>query len=174
MGAVVLGLAAGASAQDGNRAAMNLGTNTVITANKLAFDYKKRVATFEGDVSVVDPEVRMSSDTMTVTFNASNDVDLVRASGDVRIWQGVRVAKCDRAVYDAGEGKVVLMGNAELNRGKDLIRGKIITFWVNEERMECEPAMMTIHPGDGGRREVMGRIGRDPLRALDRKELKEE
>lgn len=156
-----VGVALSAPGGRSDSAAVSLGTNTVITAAKLSFDYKKRVSTFEGDVAVVDPEVRMASDVMSVTFTEKNDVEQVRASGNVKIWQGERVAKCDRAVYDATEGKVVLIGNAELNRGKDVIQGKRITFWVNEERMECEPAMMMIHPTEDGRRDVMGRIGRD-------------
>ena len=48
-----------------------------------------------------------------------------------------------------------MTGDAVLQRAKDQIWGRKITIWVDDERMECEPARMVIQPtsvkGDGKR-----------------------
>ena len=137
--------------------AVTVGSNTVITAKTLPFDYKKMEALFEGDVEVVDPDVRMLSDKLTVLFDKDNNVKVVTASGHVKIWQGERVATCSYAVYDAQKGEVVLSGKAVLKRDKDTVSGNRVTFWVNEERMKVEPGTLIWYPkkGSGERRKLM-------------------
>ena len=68
----------------GKRVARMDGDNkTVITSARAYFDYKRSIAVFTGDVNVVDPEVRIKSDKLTVIFDGSNDVSSVTAVGNV-------------------------------------------------------------------------------------------
>ena len=118
--------------------------STVITSQRLTFDYKQYVAVFEGDVQVTDPELRMQADRMSVSFEGTNSVKSLTASGNVRISQGDKVASCDRAVYVARNGEMVLRGNAQLQRPGDSVMGDEITFWLHEDRMTCVPGRLII------------------------------
>jgi lipopolysaccharide transport protein LptA len=126
------------------------GTNTVITARQLTFDYGRMIAVLDGDVMVVDPEIRMRSDKMTVMFEGSNEVKSVTAVGNVRLQQAEKRGQADMAVYVAKLGEIVLTGNAMLAREQDTVMGDTITFWLNEQRMICKPGRLVLHPREGG------------------------
>ncbi len=145
VGVVALAVVPAALAQTGT------GTQeTIITAKRLDFDYARFIAVFEGNVVVVDPQVRMEADRMNVVFEGSNAVKSVTATGRVRLWQDDKVATCQRAVYVARAGEVVLRGDAVLTRGNDKVFGDEITFWLFEDRMTSTPGRLVIGPQAGG------------------------
>ena len=57
-------------------------------------------------------------------------------------------------------GEVVLIGSARLSRGTDALEGDKITFWINEERVICEPGRLVIFPRS---REALSLPGRGGL-----------
>jgi len=118
--------------------------STVITSKTLQFDYGRFIAVFEGDVVVEDPQIRMEADRMNIVFEGSNTIKSVTASGNVRIWQDDKIATCQRALYVAKSGEIILRGDATLKRGEDSVAGEEITFWMNEERMTCTPGRLII------------------------------
>lgn len=119
---------------------------TTIRADKLSFDYRDMVALFEDNVVVKDPELHMTADRMLVYFDNTNDVRQVRASGDVRVTSENRSAKCENAVYIRKEGQLILTGNVELQRDRNVLKGRRIVFWINDERVEVEPGNMILYP----------------------------
>ena len=138
---------------------------TVITSKQLTYDYKRSVAVFEGEVVIADPEVRMEADRMNVTFENTNTVKSVSASGNVRITHEDKSATCERAVYAASTGEVVLRGHADLQQPNNRMLGEEITFWLHEDRMVCSPCKVIIGAtakgasGSGGRQSVLGKAG---------------
>ena len=132
---------------------------TVITSDKLTFDYKKHYALFEDNVVVVDPQMKLMSERMTVTFNESNKVENIRAEGKVIIVQEDKTANSDLAVYNVDTGEIVLTGHPTVTRGKDVLRGEKITFWRDENRMRVEKGA-TLYlqntGGKGGKGDLLG------------------
>ncbi|MDD5708862.1 MAG: LptA/OstA family protein [Kiritimatiellae bacterium] len=129
---------------------------TVITSNRLEYDYKESVVMFEENVKVADPQFTMTADRVLVFLAGTNDVRQVRAVGNVVFVSEGRSARCAQAVYTRADGKIVMTGNdVVLQRAKDQVWGKEVTIWVNDQRMECKPARMVIQQetiqGDGGR-----------------------
>jgi lipopolysaccharide export system protein LptA len=130
-------------------------TNTVITSRILDFDYQRYIAVFEGDVVVVDPRIRIESDKLTVLFDKGNEIKSATAVGDVHLYHEDKTATCRKAIYLAKSGEVLLTGDARLVRGQDSVTGTKITFWLNEDRVTCQPGRLTIFPrsdegeGDG-------------------------
>ena len=118
---------------------------TVITSGELTYDYKRSIAIFQEDVVVQDPQVRMESDMLTVLFGATNDIKSVTAVGNVRLRSGDKRASCNKAIYIARTGEILLSGKAVLMRQTDRLEGKQITFWLNEERVVCKPGRLVIH-----------------------------
>jgi lipopolysaccharide export system protein LptA len=134
---------------------------TVITSDRLSFDYKRLIAIFEDNVVVVDPQVRMEADRMNVLFTEENAIRSVTSTGHVRMWQGDKIATCDRAIYLAHDGQLIMRGNASMKQGKDLVQGNEITVWINEDRVVVKPAKLVIHGGGKGQS--------NPLKSLQRK-----
>ena len=99
--------AAGALADDG-RALEASSTATVVTADKLTFDYIRKFAKFEGNVIVNDPRLQISSDTLTILFtedDLSERVTPLDKSGNrVKI---VEDDEADDAVLNCAPGTVV-------------------------------------------------------------------
>jgi lipopolysaccharide export system protein LptA len=123
---------------------------TVITASRLTFDYERRTAVFEENVVVTDPSMKLESDRLNVIFAQGGGIDSVTAVGHVRIAYGGRHGVCDKAIYLAREGQLILIGHAELSRGGDSVAGDVIRFWIADDRMTCEPGHLIITSGPGG------------------------
>jgi lipopolysaccharide export system protein LptA len=128
---------------------------TVITANRLEYDYAESAILFEENVKVVDPEFTMTADRVIVLMEGTNTLKQVRCLGNVVLVSGDRSARCAEAIFTKATGQIVLTGEAVLQRAKDQIWGRKITIWVDDERMECVPARMVLQPtsvaGDGKR-----------------------
>lgn len=119
---------------------------TVITSKTLTFDYQRSIAVFENDVVVVDPQIRMEADKLNVVFDRTNDVKSVTATGGVQLWHADKQASCNRAIYIARTGEVILQGDAKVSRAADVVAGNEITFWLNDDRMTCKPGHVIFYP----------------------------
>ena len=130
----------------------------MITSEKLTFDYKNHYATFENNVLVTDPEMRLTSDKLTVPFNETRAAKVITAEGNVHITQLDKVARSQGATYDVDSGKIVLAGKPRVTRGRDTLDGEVITFWRDDNRMTCQSrARLVIHPEkDGSNKPFLG------------------
>lgn len=115
---------------------------TVITSDQMVFDYKKHVAEFTGNVVADDGTMIVKSDKMVVYFGETNQIQAIKADGNVQIHSEDKSGSSDSAVYRAKDGTVELKGNAKVNRGVESVSGKEIVVWLNEDRMVVK---------DGGR-----------------------
>jgi lipopolysaccharide transport protein LptA len=124
---------------------------TVITSEKLTFDYKKQYALFENNVLVTDPEMQLAADRLTVIFDAKGKAQSIKAEGRVTIKQADKTAQAGLATYDFETGKIVLAIKPRVSRGRDMLEGELITFWRDQNRMICQPqARLVIYPEKGG------------------------
>jgi len=127
---------------------------TIITSDQLTADYKQHYALFDGNVVVTDPQMQLTSEKLTVTFDANNKIKSIKAEGKVNIRQTDKLAKADLATYDIESGKIVLSGKPRVMRGKDMLEGEVITMFRNESRILVYPrARLVVYPERGGARE---------------------
>ena len=138
-----LGLALAVSAS--GEASMQMTNGTVITSKKLTFDYRNHVAVFEKDVVVTDPSVKIESDRLTVVFEKDNNPDKIIAMGNVRITTEDKRAVCERAVYQVKLGRLDLAGNPVVRRGQDVLKGRLLTFWKDQEKVEGEDVHLEMY-----------------------------
>ena len=130
---------------------------TVITSDRLTFDYSQRFSLFEGNVVVVDPQMKLYADKMTVLFSASNRISEIKAEGRVYIVQEDKESRSEVAQYNLDQGIIVLTGKPQVTRGQDILTGDKITFWRDQNKMLVEPrARLVINPQDGQARQLMG------------------
>ncbi len=120
-------------------------SKTTITANTMSYDYKRSIAIFQDNVVVIDPQVKLEADALTVLFDSTNEIKSVTAVGNVRIKSDDKAATCNKAIYLAQSGEILLTGDAVLMRNNDTLEGRQITFWLNEERVLCKPGKLIIY-----------------------------
>ncbi len=126
-------------------------TMTVVTSDRLTFDYKNKYALFEQNVIVTDPQMQMAADKLTVYLDEKGQAKSFKAEGRVTLTQADKTAQAGVATYDVPTGKIVLSVKPRVTRGRDVLEGDVITFWRNENRMICQPgARLLIYPDKGG------------------------
>ncbi len=147
------------------------GSDTVITSREMTFEYGVGTARFTGDVDLVDPEVRLLSDTLLVVFNEAGDVERVEAEGNVRIRQGDRHGTCEAAVYTARDGMIRMLGGtdpdqprpARLMRGTDALAGDEIRIYIHLETIVSKSSKLVIFPDEESGSTGLNRLRLRPL-----------
>ena len=121
-------------------------SETVITSDKLTFDYDDKFALFEGNVLVKDPQMQIECGKLIVRFEESGKVSWLEAQTAVTIISEDKRALAEKVTHDVESGEFVLTGSPKVYRGHDLLQGDTIRYWRGENRMVCEPrARLTIH-----------------------------
>lgn len=124
-------------------------TPTVITSDgPMEVDYSKKIAVFDENVFVNDPQGTVRADHMEVYFDKeTNDIDQIYCKGDVKIHHQDRTSHSDEAVYETKEQKIILTGNPEILQGLDRYRAEKITIFTAENRVIFEPsAQLLVYP----------------------------
>ncbi len=127
-----------------------------ITSQKLDFDYKNRRTVFRGGVEVVQGEVHLQSDVLTVDYSQVADkqeLKSVNADGHVTITQGPKKATGNHAVFEQASRSMVLTGDAVLEEGSNQVAGDKIVVYPDESRMEVlgenRRVKVVLFPGQG-------------------------
>lgn len=109
-----------------------------VSADAMEFDYRTRVLTYKGAVVVTQGDMKLESNTLTVTLDehADNRVKEVVADGAVRLSQGARWATGGHAVFDQAHNIMKLSNNTELHDGPNEVKGDLVTVYLDEQRSE--------------------------------------
>ncbi len=108
-----------------------------VKSNELTADNKGKTAIFSGKVVARQGDITIYCDRLVVNYADKNgDVEKVEASGNVRIIQLNRTGSAEQAVYDSRVGRIVLTGSPRVVQGGDSISGKVITYYVDDEKSD--------------------------------------
>ncbi len=127
---------------------------TVRSDQLQAFNDSKQ-AVFTGRVVARQDDVTIYSDRLEVYYGESDDeVDKIIAIGNVRILQTNRVGTGGHAIYESKLGKITLTINPRVTQEKDTVTGKVIVYFLDEERSQVEGGEnarveAVIHPKPG-------------------------
>lgn len=149
---VILLILAGTRLHAANPQAPTNLVPTVITADKMEYDYEEQIAYLKGRVLVRDERGLLAADNATVYFErekssdpapTSSDVgnfQRVVAYGNVKMQSGDRIAIADKAVWNRAENKIVLTGGPPMvKQGSSYIKAERITFDIRSQRFEFHP-----------------------------------
>ena len=107
-----------------------------IQAASLEVRDKDRMATFTGDVHVVQGDTEMRCKALVVFYDedpnakgaksadAGKQIRKIEAKGGVTVTQKEQNAYGDSGIFDMGANTVTLVGNVIVTRGTDVIRGQ--------------------------------------------------
>lgn len=131
-----------------------------IKADDLKADNKGKTAIFTGRVVARQEDVTIYSDKLIIYYgDEQEEVDKIEAIGSVRILQTNRVGTGGHALYENREGKITLTINPKVTQDKDSVTGKVIIYYLDEERSEVTSgenarveAVIHPKPGSGARK----------------------
>lgn len=108
-----------------------------VKSNEMTSDTKGKTAAFSGKVVAKQGDITIFSDRLVVSYGDKNEsVEKIEATGNVRIVQQDRTGFADQAVYESNNGRIVLTGTPRVVQGSDSISGKVITYYVDDERSD--------------------------------------
>jgi len=111
------------------------GLPITIKSNELSADNKGKTAVFSGKVVARQGDITIYADKITINYaEKKGDVEKIEASGNVRIVQQNKIGTAALAVYDSRDGRITLTGNPRVMQGTDSISGKVITYYVDDDR----------------------------------------
>ena len=106
-----------------------------VKSNEMNADNVGRTAVFSGKVVAKQGDVTIFSDKLVVSYADKGDgVEKIEAFGNVRIVQLNRTGFSDQAVYESSTGRIVMTGSPRVLQGDDRISGKVITYYVDDEK----------------------------------------
>ena len=158
----LIALALTASVAVGQGASIAVGTGAIdaslpveVTADQLSVDQDTGKATFDGNVLVVQGELRMSAGRVTIEYaqddNSANGVSRLLASGGVTFVTTSDAAEAQNAVYSVADGTVTLSGDVLLKQGQSAIAGDtlVVDLSSGSGRMEGRVRTVFTPSGDG-------------------------
>jgi len=106
-----------------------------VKSNEMNADNVGKTAVFSGKVVAKQGDVTIFSDKLVVSYaDKGGDVEKIEAFGNVRIIQLNRTGFSDQAVYETSTGRIVMTGSPRVLQGDDRISGKVITYYVDDEK----------------------------------------
>ena len=100
-----------------------------VTAQQLSVDQKTGKATFSGKVVIVQGQMRLAADRVTVSYAQGDQsrISALRAEGNVTMVSGEDAAEARAADYDVESGNVILTGDVLLTQSGNVLAGEKVT-----------------------------------------------
>ncbi len=128
------------------------GGPVVITGDNLEIDSKNKVATYNGNVKVVQDKTTMFSDVLVISLDVSGkQLKQAVATGNVRLVNDTITATGDEGIFYNQEQKIELIGKAKVWQGNNVISAARILAYLEQKVLEGyssdsgERATMTLY-----------------------------
>jgi lipopolysaccharide export system protein LptA len=122
----------------------------VITSHTLTADNKNNTATFEGSVVAKTDDITIYSDKMIVFYdNSEGKIKKIHAVGNVKVNKENRALFSDEAIYLDDEKKIIFTGNPKAIEGENVITGKQIILFLEDDRAVVEGSKVILQNKKG-------------------------
>ncbi|MEO1537529.1 MAG: lipopolysaccharide transport periplasmic protein LptA [Pseudomonadota bacterium] len=152
-------LAASSLGALGQAANIAFGTNgfdasmpVEVTADQFSIDQASGEAEFNGNVLIVQGELRLSAGTVTIEYaqeGSPNAISRLLASGGVTFVTASDAAEAADAVYSVAQGTVTLSGDVLLTQGESAIAGDRLVVNLNSGNGQMEGRVRTVFTPSG-------------------------
>ena len=102
------------------------------------WDLKHRQVLFEGAVRAQRGNMTLTCSRLTAVYGEGQQVEELRAEGNVVVVQGER--RVTAALATLENGTLLLTGQPKLEEGTNSLLGQKITFFLDQEKVQCEGA----------------------------------
>lgn len=126
------------------------GAQVEVTADQLTLDRAAGGAVLEGNVLVVQGNLRMTAARIDVRYKADGTgVEHLQASGGVTLVTATDAAEAQAATYDVASGALVMTGNVLLTQGPTVISGEKLIADLRAGTGRMEGRVKTLFNTDG-------------------------
>jgi lipopolysaccharide export system protein LptA len=117
-----------------------------VTSERLEVDREGGLATFIGDVIVVQGEMRLNAPRVRVEYTTGEEgqIDRIIATEGVTMLNGEETAESEEAVYSVSEGTVVMTGDVIVTQGRNVVAGEHLTVNLDTGMGTMEGRVRTI------------------------------
>ena len=118
-----------------------------VTSDSLSVDQATGTAIFAGNVVVIQGDLRMAAEEVSVFYGTAGgvqEVDRVIATGGVLLTRGEDAAEGNRADYSVGTGSMVLTGDVLVTQGRTAIAGDRLSIDLNTGNGTVEGRVRTV------------------------------
>lgn len=120
-----------------------------VTAETLDVNQQDGTAVFNGNVVVIQGEMRLAAANVLVIYsNEESAIKRLIATGDVVLVSGPDEAEAERADYEIGTGTVVMTTNVLLTQGATAVSGDKMTVNLNTGTAEMSGRVKTVFRSD--------------------------
>lgn len=121
-----------------------------VTADALEVNQTDGSAEFQGNVLVIQGVMRLSADTVLVSYKPEQKgIDQLEAIGNVILVNGPDAAEAERAEYTIDSGTVVMTGNVLLSQGSSTLTSNQMVVNLNTGTAQMSGRVKTILNPDG-------------------------
>ena len=109
---------------------------SIIQAQRALIDNQKKQAIFEGNVEITRPqlELYLKAGKIILLFNEDRELVASIAEQDVCLQQPGRAARAEKAHVSETDQKIILEGDAEINREGIYLKGPTINLFLDVEQ----------------------------------------
>ena len=116
-----------------------------VTAETLDVNQQDGTAVFNGNVVVIQGEMRLAAARVLVIYSDEESaIQRLIATGDVVLVSGPDEAEAERADYEIGSGTVVMTTNVLLTQGATAVSGDKMTVNLNTGTAEMNGRVKTV------------------------------
>ncbi|MEL7149120.1 MAG: lipopolysaccharide transport periplasmic protein LptA [Pseudomonadota bacterium] len=123
-----------------------------VTADQFSIDQASGQAVFDGNVLIVQGDVRLSAGRVTIEYSddgSENAISRLLASGGVTFVTAADAAEAQDAVYSVSQGTVTLNGNVLLTQGRNAISGDRLVVNLSSGSGRMEGRVRTVFAPSG-------------------------
>lgn len=119
-----------------------------VTSDNLSIDNEAGVATFDGNVIVVQGERRLTAPRIRVDYDtaedSNRDITEMHATGGVTFVNGPEAAESQEARYFPNTGELVMTGDVLLTQGPSVVSGQKLVADLNTGTGVMEGRVRTV------------------------------
>lgn len=116
-----------------------------VTADSLSVSQEDGTAIYQGNVIILQGEMRLAAPMVVVHFNEGNTaIDRLEATGGVTLVSGEDAAEAERADYYVEQGNVVMRGNVLLSQGTNAATSEEMTVNLETGQAQLTGRVKTI------------------------------
>ncbi|SDE67089.1 LptA/OstA family protein [Limimaricola pyoseonensis] len=121
-----------------------------VTAESLSVDQASGAAVFEGEVLIVQGEMRIAAATVEVIYDdASGEISRLEAVGGVTFVTPTEAAESNAAVYDIASGMLTLTGEVLLTQSGTALSAQSMVVDLNAGTARLEGGVRTVFEPQG-------------------------
>ena len=132
--------------------AFDSGLPVEVSADTFSIDQQNGQAVFDGNVLVVQGDVRMSAGKVVIVYSTEEDtangIDQLVASGGVTFVTPTDAAEAQDAVYSVTQSTVTLTGDVLLTQGQNALSGQKLVVDLTSGSAQMEGRVRTVFGGN--------------------------